>query len=429
MAEVILHLTLSIDAKYFAERIAQGIIAGGLTVVDTIEKLFGESLENSVMESLGDRLIKAPRSLVHPRYFCNRFENLDNLRHQGYHTWYPEIRFATQRDDTLEIKGVEANGFEQGYIRCGGGIERQYTYWRKELKTQVNHTVRLNKITISPCMFDKTIHEVVQFGTIGQPYIANLTVGYINFVDDRITGFRTVSFDHVVTGDRRFCQCHAKAHAIMLLDAKQMAPRFVPDSWPHRVIALLEPAIYSESVCHFCVAERHGEDALFDWYGSQIQNHYGSYVDLLVRCTEMDYRTAKAEAMRRLSISRWIREEELCRLVNQLFPSMMIRREASPNWLGQQRLDIFLPELALAIEHQGEQHYFPVEGFGGAKAFAKTQERDRRKKALCEKNGVTVVYVRFDDPLTVQSMQSRLRRWLGGDNSTGFSSARIGKSN
>ena len=192
----------------------------------------------------------------------------------------------------------------------------------------------------------------------------------------------------------------------------KLAPSFAPDSWPHRVIALLEHVIYSDGLCHFCVAEKYGASVLSYWYGDQIRKHFEPYVDLLLRSTDMDLPTATAEAKSRLSISRWVREDDLCQLVAKLFPNTTIRREASPPWLGQQRLDIYIPDLALAIEHQGEQHYRPIGGFGGEEGFAKARERDERKSSLCLANGVTIVEVRFDDPLTLPSLRSRLRRWL-----------------
>ena len=407
-----MRINLDIEKKIFASQLSQEIVAGGLTVVDAIERILSEWLEDSVSQSIGDRIIKAPRAVVHPMYYINRFQNLASLSQRGYFTWYPEVRFSTRKNDILGISHLETSGFELGSIKYGGGVERQYMHRSKELKTQVNHTLRLNKITIPSEVFAQTISEVTKKNEINQPYIANLTVGCEHFVDDRIEGFRTVSFDHVVTGERRFCNCHSDAHAAMLLDAKARVSAFAPNSWPHRVISLLEHAAYAEGLCHFCVSKRHGQDAPIEWYGAQIQKHFAPYVDLLVRSTDMDRRTAKAEARRRLSISRWVREEELYQLISRLFPARTIRREASPGWLGQQRLDIYLPELALAIEHQGEQHYFPIEAFGGEHAFEKTRERDERKRALCHENGVTVVDIRFDDPLTIPSLQSRLQRWL-----------------
>ena len=407
-----MRLNLVVETNIFADQLSQEIVTGGLTVVDAIEKLLCEYLEDSVLRLLGDRIIKAPQSVVHPGYYVNRFENLASLSELGYFTWYPEVRFATPKSDTLEITEVESAGFDLGYIEYGGGIKQQFTYRRKELKSQVNHTVRLNKLTIPSVVFAQTIHAVTQFDPIKQPYIANLTVGCDNFVDDRIEGFRTVAFDHVITGERRFCRCHFKAHAAMVSDAKERISSYVPDSSPHRVIDLLKHATYADGLCHFCVSERHGEDAIFEWYGSQIQKHFEPYVDLLVRSMEMDIRTAKAEARRRLSISRWVREDELFRLVKILFPTKRILREATPRWLGQQRLDIYLPELELAIEHQGEQHYRPIGAFGGEQAFTKTLERDKRKRALCQENGITVVDIRFDAPLTISNLRSQLIRWL-----------------
>ena len=361
---------------------------------------------------LRDRIVKAPKSTVHPTYYANRFENLAALSHAGYSTWYPEVRFSTGKDDVFNISQLHASGIELDSVRYGAGLERHYAHKVKKIKTQVNHTIRLNKVTITPAIIAQTIRSLEDHHDLSQPYMANLTVGIERFVDDRIEGFRTVSFDHVMTGDRHFCTCHSDAHAAMLQDAKGRLPNCVSGSWPYRVVSLLEGARYVDGSCHFCVAEHHGKNAHLERYGSQVRKHYQPYVDLLVRGKAMDRQTARAETMRRLSISRWVREDELYEVIRKLFPHRTVRREASPAWLGQQRLDIYLPELDLAIEHQGEQHFLPVEAFGGESALDKTQERDRRKRTLCEKNGVSVIDVRFDDPITVPSLRNRLRRWL-----------------
>ena len=44
--------------------------------------------------------------------------------------------------------------------------------------------------------------------------------------------------------------------------------------------------------------------------------------------------------------------------------------------------------------------------FGGEKALARVRERDERKRRLCGEHGVTVVDVRFDEPLTLPSLRS-----------------------
>ena len=62
------------------------------------------------------------------------------------------------------------------------------------------------------------------------------------------------------------------------------------------------------------------------------------------------------------------------------------------SWLGKQSLDFYLSDYKVGIECQGGQHFFPVERFGGEDGFKQTLERDKRKKALCEKHGVKLLY-------------------------------------
>ena len=61
-------------------------------------------------------------------------------------------------------------------------------------------------------------------------------------------------------------------------------------------------------------------------------------------------------------------------------------------WLGKQSLDFYLPDYNVGVECQGGQHFFHVEHFGGDKGFKKILERDKRKKALCDKHGVKLLY-------------------------------------
>ena len=65
-------------------------------------------------------------------------------------------------------------------------------------------------------------------------------------------------------------------------------------------------------------------------------------------------------------------------------------------WLGLQSLDFYLPDYNIAIECQGEQHFTPC-NFGSKtitnkESFKLMQERDERKKCLCEENGIKLLY-------------------------------------
>lgn len=73
------------------------------------------------------------------------------------------------------------------------------------------------------------------------------------------------------------------------------------------------------------------------------------------------------------------------------------------NGKGCLSIDFFLPEYNIGIECQGVQHFKPV-NFGGkltpeeANENYKLQiERDKRKKELCEKNGIEIIYINYND--------------------------------
>ena len=64
-------------------------------------------------------------------------------------------------------------------------------------------------------------------------------------------------------------------------------------------------------------------------------------------------------------------------------------------WLkfkNKMQLDFYLPTKKIAIECQGEQHFKPIEYWGGEKSFKLSQNRDETKRKLCEEHGIRVLY-------------------------------------
>lgn len=64
----------------------------------------------------------------------------------------------------------------------------------------------------------------------------------------------------------------------------------------------------------------------------------------------------------------------------------------SNEYLGNQRLDFYLPKYKIAIECQGEQHFHPVKFFGGEKKHLIQKAWDERKKTICLENNVNLFY-------------------------------------
>lgn len=71
----------------------------------------------------------------------------------------------------------------------------------------------------------------------------------------------------------------------------------------------------------------------------------------------------------------------------------------SADWLGKQTLDVYVPSKKLAIEYQGEQHYFKNQFNQNDKELEKQQERDKRKVQLCIENGVDLIEIDYEDDI------------------------------
>ncbi len=88
-----------------------------------------------------------------------------------------------------------------------------------------------------------------------------------------------------------------------------------------------------------------------------------------------------------------VNESILYRKIKEHFESYNVVSQYRPKWLGRQSLDIFIHDLNVAIEYQGDQHSRPVEFYGGAKGFEKTLQRDKVKSDRCKRNGCKLLYV------------------------------------
>jgi hypothetical protein len=102
----------------------------------------------------------------------------------------------------------------------------------------------------------------------------------------------------------------------------------------------------------------------------------------------------------------WASEVALLDLVRSIWPSAV--HQWRPTFLGLQSIDIHVPELQLAIEYQGQQHYEPITLFGGEEGLAMTQARDEKKRALVAHQGVHLLEWRFDEPMTRARLVARL---------------------
>jgi len=93
----------------------------------------------------------------------------------------------------------------------------------------------------------------------------------------------------------------------------------------------------------------------------------------------------------------WISENQLYQILKRSLKRFRVVQHAQPAWLAPQHLDIFVPEVSVAVEYMGRQHYEPIEFFGGEAGFKALRERDERKMRLCSTHDIHLHFVRYDE--------------------------------
>lgn len=88
------------------------------------------------------------------------------------------------------------------------------------------------------------------------------------------------------------------------------------------------------------------------------------------------------------------------KLVESVLKSLNIDFESQKKFEGLKNInllsyDFYLPEYNVLIEYQGQQHYEPVELFGGEDYFLKQQKNDKIKKEFSKSNNIYLLEIPY----------------------------------
>jgi hypothetical protein len=124
------------------------------------------------------------------------------------------------------------------------------------------------------------------------------------------------------------------------------------------------------------------------------RNSYANVIAEIARTIDLNKAlrnfTRDSLGLPKVGEGKWVSELSVLRFIEGLVTLPVIHQWA-PAWLLPQRIDVGIPDLLLAFEYQGKQHYQPIDFFGGEEAFHKLQKLDERKRQLCAANCVTLV--------------------------------------
>jgi len=90
----------------------------------------------------------------------------------------------------------------------------------------------------------------------------------------------------------------------------------------------------------------------------------------------------------------------------------------NPNTKRRLELDRYYPNLKLAFEYNGKQHYVPILFFAGGDEeqasykWQRQQERDQIKRNLCRQYGVTLITIRYSNGISFDNIKKIIERHM-----------------
>jgi len=396
-------LAVDINEDCFFRQVKDGLDKGASSLHERLSEALKSEIEKSVTRSFHNS------QLMNVKVTENSSPSTHSLKEAidlgGYSFWYVKL----QIDLVPGVRISESDLSVCGCIRLDsvryGGVSKTTKFKHKEMKTRERYLVEFIHPVILPGALEK-----IRKG-IGEKCHCDNSL--LHPVRHRVWEWPQ-QFGCINCGIRYICDCFRPAVEKHLEVAKQQQASYSRSGWPHRFLRSFAESEYRARICHLCTGNPSNLFFCHPMYGSRVRVKYGAYMRKFEIQDALSERDAENKVREILGIPKvgegWVSETQLFRLVESLFPEYDVIREASPDWLGKQRLDIFIPDLSLAIEYQGEQHYRPVALFGGEEGLKRTKERDKLKLKLCRDNGIKVVYFAHKEDLSQSNVEKKLIR-------------------
>ena len=108
--------------------------------------------------------------------------------------------------------------------------------------------------------------------------------------------------------------------------------------------------------------------------------------------------------------TKWKKETTMIRAMDELFPNSEYIVNGYYSWLKSPKgkpmqLDWYSPDLKIAVEFNGQQHYEYIKYFQRTKKdFKYLQDCDKTKKEICKKRKIILLSIPYDTKVTPETM-------------------------
>lgn len=157
---------------------------------------------------------------------------------------------------------------------------------------------------------------------------------------------------------------------------------------------------------YICINTNTGEvkSCRLDHLPHEIDNRLTNLADLITERKNiiLNNQFAGFASSGELAVGTWLKEHNIAFESEYTFPDL------KGNGDGLLRFDFKIKDKPILIEFQGQQHYEPVDFFGGEKQFQIQQFHDDLKKKYCKYHGYTLVEI----PYNYKSLDTYLNQLL-----------------
>lgn len=155
--------------------------------------------------------------------------------------------------------------------------------------------------------------------------------------------------------------------------------------------------------------KKYGEEIVFDLQSTKHVNKYFEERDAIDEYTKYETLMQNILDSNIVDDIKWKSEYTLYLLIKSYFNDAIFQYKFKE--LEPQSLDIFIPSLNIAFEYQGQQHYEPVERFGGEEHFKIQVENDEKKRKICNENNIILIEWSYQEKINKLELDKQLEKY------------------
>jgi hypothetical protein len=398
---------LDIDAAEFQHQLVDILNRGGVSFQQAVRNavITGMSRQLDELATTGTCLGYAFKNGNQSRIVSLREATAED----GFDFWYLDLQIDLVPGSLLSEKQIsKPNVMRWIPIDYGSGVRKAFKFKHTKMKTRERYEIQIVHPHVPATLLKAVLQQFKKNCPCSPQHLTPISAGVWEWRQ---------AFGCVLCGEQYFCDCFRTA----IVKAQQSELSDYCDFDSDKVPEIANEPKYRKGICHLCTGTPSNLVYCSPMYGSVIKQRYGAYIEKFRIAEDLSARDAENKVRGILNLPHigdgWINETQLFNFVKVFFASYEVVREASPSWLGNQRIDIFVPALSLAIEYQGQQHFQPVKRFGGDTGFLAAQLRDKRKRHLCKENDVALVYFTHAEELSIERVEQKLSRYLPASDS------------